>query len=66
MCRIQVGHAVFLAPGGAARVFLKPVIKTTPARYEALEMRLRALHPLETPEIIAIPVVINPASVHPL
>jgi periplasmic divalent cation tolerance protein len=33
------------------------VIKTTPARYEALEMRLKALHPYETPEIIAIPVV---------
>jgi periplasmic divalent cation tolerance protein len=33
------------------------LIKTTPARYEALEMRLKALHPYEIPEIIAIPVV---------
>ncbi len=33
------------------------VIKTTPARYEALEMRLKALHPYEMPEIIAVPVV---------
>jgi periplasmic divalent cation tolerance protein len=33
------------------------VIKTLPARYEALEMRLKALHPYEIPEIIAIPVV---------
>ncbi len=33
------------------------LIKTTPARYEGLEMRLKALHPYETPEIIAIPVV---------
>jgi periplasmic divalent cation tolerance protein len=33
------------------------VIKTTPAGYEALEMRLKALHPYEIPEIIAIPVV---------
>lgn len=33
------------------------VIKTVPARYEALEMRLKALHPYEIPEIIAIPVV---------
>ena len=33
------------------------VIKTTPARHEALEMRLKALHPYELPEIIAIPVV---------
>lgn len=37
------------------------VIKTTPARYEALEMRLKALHPFETPEIIAIPVVAGSA-----
>jgi len=33
------------------------VIKTTPECYEALEMRLKALHPYEIPEIIAIPVV---------
>jgi periplasmic divalent cation tolerance protein len=33
------------------------VIKTTPARYEAVEMRLKALHPYEIPEIIALPVV---------
>jgi periplasmic divalent cation tolerance protein len=33
------------------------MIKTTPARYQALEMRLKALHPYEIPEIIAIPVV---------
>jgi periplasmic divalent cation tolerance protein len=33
------------------------LIKTTPACFEALEMRLKALHPFETPEIIAIPVV---------
>jgi periplasmic divalent cation tolerance protein len=32
------------------------IIKTIPARYEALEMRLKTLHPYETPEIIAIPV----------
>lgn len=32
------------------------VIKTTPARYAALETRLRALHPYEVPEIIAMPV----------
>lgn len=37
------------------------VIKTTPACYEALEMRLKALHPFETPEIIAIPVVAGSA-----
>ncbi len=31
--------------------------KTTRARYPALEMRLRELHPYETPEIIAVPIV---------
>jgi periplasmic divalent cation tolerance protein len=31
--------------------------KTTRARYPALEARLRALHPYETPEIIAVPIV---------
>jgi periplasmic divalent cation tolerance protein len=38
------------------------LIKTTPARYEALEMRLKALHPYEIPEIIAIPVVAGSAA----
>jgi periplasmic divalent cation tolerance protein len=33
------------------------LIKTTPACYEALEMRLKALHPYEIPEIIAVPIV---------
>jgi periplasmic divalent cation tolerance protein len=33
------------------------LIKTTPARFEALELRLKALHPYEIPEIIALPVV---------
>jgi len=31
-------------------------IKTTAARYAELEMRLKALHPYEVPEIIALPV----------
>jgi periplasmic divalent cation tolerance protein len=31
--------------------------KTTRARYPALEARLRQLHPYETPEIIALPIV---------
>ena len=33
------------------------VIKTTPACYPALEVRLKTLHPYEIPEIIVIPVV---------
>ncbi|WP_133513111.1 divalent-cation tolerance protein CutA [Candidatus Thiosymbion oneisti] len=32
------------------------LIKTTNARFEALRMRLCALHPYELPEVIAIPV----------
>lgn len=33
------------------------LLKTTPARYEALERHLRTVHDYETPEIIATPVV---------
>ena len=33
------------------------VIKTTEDRYATLEMRLKALHPYEVPEIIALPVI---------
>lgn len=33
------------------------IIKTTTDRYDELERRLRALHPYEVPEILAIPVV---------
>jgi periplasmic divalent cation tolerance protein len=32
------------------------VLKTTATRYEALERRVKALHPYEVPEIIALPV----------
>ena len=38
----------------AAEVTL--LIKTTTARYEALEQAIRALHPYELPEVIAVPV----------
>ncbi len=33
------------------------LIKTTEARYPALEEAIRAKHPYETPELIALPVV---------
>lgn len=33
------------------------VIKTRPQRYAALEAAVRALHPYEVPEIIALPIV---------
>ena len=36
-------------------------IKTTKSRYEELEMRLKALHPYEVPEIIALPVLAGAA-----
>lgn len=32
------------------------LIKTSADRYDALRQRLRALHPYETPEIIALPI----------
>ena len=35
------------------------LIKTTEARYPALEEAIRARHPYETPEIIAIPVLLG-------
>jgi periplasmic divalent cation tolerance protein len=37
-------------------------IKTSTSRYEELEMRLKALHPYEVPEIIALPVLAGAAS----
>ena len=36
-------------------------IKTVRSRYEELEMRLKALHPYEVPEIIAVPVLAGAA-----
>ena len=36
-------------------------IKTVRSRYEVLEMRLKALHPYEVPEIIALPVLAGAA-----
>ncbi|MGH8220801.1 MAG: divalent-cation tolerance protein CutA [Steroidobacteraceae bacterium] len=36
-------------------------IKTSRSRYEELEMRLKALHPYEVPEIIALPVLAGAA-----
>lgn len=33
------------------------IIKTTQARYAALEARILATHPYQTPEVIALPIV---------
>ena len=38
------------------------LIKTTPARYAELEVRVLALHPYETPEVIALPVELGAAA----
>jgi periplasmic divalent cation tolerance protein len=38
------------------------IIKTLADRYPALELRLKALHPYEVPEIIAVPVVAGSAA----
>ncbi len=35
------------------------LIKTTEARYSELESAIRAVHPYETPEIIAVPVTLG-------
>lgn len=37
-------------------------IKTVRSRYQELEMRLKALHPYEVPEIIALPVLAGAAA----
>jgi periplasmic divalent cation tolerance protein len=37
------------------------LIKTVGRRFDALELRLKALHPYEVPEIIALPVVAGSA-----
>jgi periplasmic divalent cation tolerance protein len=38
------------------------LIKAAGARYQALELRLRALHPYQVPEIIVLPIVGGSAS----
>ena len=38
------------------------LIKTVADRYPALELRLKALHPYDVPEIIAVPVAAGSAS----
>lgn len=35
------------------------LIKTTRTRYPALEAKIRALHPYEVPEIIAVPITLG-------
>lgn len=50
--------SVYHWKGGLEETVEVPVlIKTTAGRYAALESALRALHPYELPEIIAVPVL---------
>lgn len=35
------------------------LIKTVPGRYPAVETKIRALHPYEVPEIIAVPITLG-------
>lgn len=50
--------SVYRWQGARARAAEVPLlIKTTTARYAALEAAIRARHPYELPEIVAVPVV---------
>jgi periplasmic divalent cation tolerance protein len=42
-------------PADESEVLL--MIKTLASSYEAIELRIKALHPYEVPEIIAVPIV---------
>ena len=65
---IEAGHAACVSIGAPVRSIytwqgsieeadeVPLAIKTTVAAYDALESALRALHPYELPEIIALPV----------
>lgn len=49
--------SVYRWQGAVERTAEVPLlIKTTPARYPALEAALRARHPYELPEVVAVPV----------
>lgn len=49
--------SVYRWQGAVERAAEVPLlIKTTPARYPALEAAIRARHPYELPEIVAVPV----------
>ncbi len=60
--RLPGAHSTYSWDGALcdeAEVLL--TIKTLAERYPALEARIRALHPYEVPEIIAVPVVAGSA-----
>lgn len=55
---LQPCRSVYRWKGAVEKADEVPMlIKTTEARYQALEEAIRAKHPYETPELIALPVV---------
>jgi periplasmic divalent cation tolerance protein len=55
---LQPCHSIYRWKGMVETVDEVPLlIKTTEARYAALEEAIRARHPYETPELIALPAV---------
>lgn len=55
---LQPCHSIYRWKGTVETVDEVPLlIKTTEARYLALEEAIRARHPYETPELIALPAV---------
>ena len=55
---LQPCHSVYRWKGTVEKADEVPMlIKTTEERYPALEEAIRAHHPYETPELIALPVV---------
>jgi periplasmic divalent cation tolerance protein len=51
-------HSIYLWKGEVERAReVLMIAKTTMAKFEGLQSRLRAIHSYETPEIIALPIV---------
>lgn len=55
--RLGAAHSTYRWQGSVERATETPLlIKTTRARYLEVEQAIRALHPYEVPEIIALPI----------
>ena len=56
--RLAPVASVYRWQGAVERATEVPLlVKTTPARYAEVEQAIRALHPYDVPEIIALPIV---------
>lgn len=61
--RLSPAESIYRWQGAVERATEYPLlIKTTRERYGELEQAIRALHPYEVPEIIALPVVAGHAA----